>query len=350
VTAPTSPPLMPPAGWYPDPEQAWTWRWWDGNRWADLRAPQTGWVPHRDPYSFSAWFEDSFTAFKAVTGRVGWLIALVWVVATALVGVFVVAVYNSGKGREIRDLLNLDRTFGSRSTVLLTDAESDRLIELFRDIVIGAVPWMIALGVVLVIAWTWTTAIAARVAARVNSATVDQVSRPDDAADSVRRSPAVFVSLLALVAISFGTVLASFAPMLLAVGVGGGGEVVAVAAVFGFLAAFAVTFWIFGRLALAAAIAGIGGHGIGVRRSWELTDGHFWGVVGRLVVASLIAGAATFPFSFFNSFGVAFGFSTWLVLLLLLQAASSVIATLINIPAQVVLVEHLTEQHNAMVT
>jgi hypothetical protein len=154
----------------------------------------------------------------------------------------------------------------------------------------------------------------------------------------------VFVSLLALVGISFVVVLVAFAPMLLAVGVGGGGGVVAVAAVFGFLAAFAATFWILVRLSLSIAIAAIGGHGIGLGRSWELTDGHFWGVIGRLAVASLIAGAATFPFSFFNTFGVAFGFSTWLTLVLLLQAASSVIATLVNIPAQVVLVEHLAEQ------
>jgi hypothetical protein len=335
---------MPPPGWYPDPEQAWTWRWWDGSRWTDLRAPQTGWSPHRDPHSFSAWFEDSFAAFKAVARRGGWLIALVWIAATALIGVFVVAVYQSAKGREIGELLDFDRTFGSGSTVLLTDAELDRVGELARDILISAVPWIIALAIVLVITWTWTTALAARVAARVSSGTVDQVSRTDDAADSVRRAPAVFVALLALVGIPSGMTLVAFAPTLLAIGLGGGGGAVAVAAVFGFLAAFAATFWILGRLALATVIAAIGGHGIGVRRSWELTDDHFWGVVGRLVVASLIAGAVTLPFSFLNSFGGVFGFNTWLVLVLLLQAASSVIATLVNIPAQVVLVEHLTEQ------
>ena len=154
----------------------------------------------------------------------------------------------------------------------------------------------------------------------------------------------MFVSLLALAGISFALLLAAFAPMLLVIGVGGGGGAVAVAAVFGVLAALAIMFWILGRLTLATAIAAVGGHGIGVRRSWELTDGHFWGVVGRLVVAGLIASAATFPFSFLYSFGVTFGFGTWLTLLLLLQAASSVIATLVNVPAQVVLVEHLTEQ------
>ena len=49
-----------------------------------------GWTPHRDPHSFSAWFEDSFAAIKAVTRRGGWLIALVWSATTALIGVFVV--------------------------------------------------------------------------------------------------------------------------------------------------------------------------------------------------------------------------------------------------------------------
>ncbi len=58
----------------------------------------------------------------------------------------------------------------------------------------------------------------------------------------------------------------------------------------------------------------------------------------------LIAGVATFPVGFLDSFGVALGFTTWLVVVLALQAVSSVFATLVNIPAQVVVVEHLTEQ------
>ncbi len=273
------------------------------------------------------------------------MVALVWVAATALIGVFVVAVYNSGRGRELRDLLQFDRRFGSGDTVVLTDAELDRVGELLRDIAIGSIPWMIALAVVLVATWTWTAALSARVAARVGPRTVDHVSRVDDAADSVRRCPAVLASLLALAGISGGAILVAFAPMLVAIGLGGGGGAVAVAAVFGLLAAFTFTFLIYGRLSLAAALAAVGGHGIGVRRSWELTDGHFWGVVGRLVVAGLVAGVVTFPFSFVTSFGAALGFATWLVLVVFLQAASSVMTTLVSIPAQVVLVEHLTEQH-----
>jgi len=340
---------MPPPGWYPDPERSWTWRWWDGVRWTEQRAPQASVGRHRNPYSFSAWFEQSVAAFTAVARRVGWLIASTWCTATAMLGVFVAVVYHSSKGREIRDLLQFDRGFGSGSTVSLTDAEADRVGELVRDIAIGAVPWMIALAVVLVVTWTWTAALAARVASRVDSGTVDLVTRADDAADSIRRAPVVFASMLALIAIIIAALLATFAPLLLVLGLGGGGGVVAVTAVFAVPAALVLSYWLYVRLGLVTALAAIGGHGLGIRRSWELTDGHFWGVLGRLLVAGLIAGAATFPLSFVNSFSVVFGFGVWLFLVLLLQAAASVLGVLVTVPAQVVLVEHLTEQHGEVI-
>ena len=213
----------------------------------------------------------------------------------------------------------------------LTDAEADRVSELVRDIASGAVPWMIALAVVLVVTWTWTSALAARVAARIDSGTVDQVTRADDAADSIRRAPVVLASMLALIGITLGALLATFAPLLLVLGLGGGGGAVAVAAVFGVPAALVLSVWFYVRLGLATPLAAIGGHGIGIRRSWELTGGHFWGVLGRLLVAGLIAGVATFPLSFVNSFSVVFGFGVWLFLVLLLQAASSVIGVLVTV-------------------
>lgn len=338
---------MPPPGWYPDPEQAWTWRWWDGSRWSELRAPQTGWTEHRDPYSFSAWFTEAVRAVKAVARCVGWLIAVVWLACGVLLAAFFLAVFSSGKGREIRSLLQLDESFGSNRTVELTDAEFDRLGDLWWDILRAAVPWMIALSVVLMIAWTWTTVVAARVAARVDLGTVDEVSRADDAADAVRRVPAVFVTFVALVAITSGVVLASFLPMVILLVVDAGGVAVAVAAVFGVIAAVVLSGWLVGRLSLAIVIASMGGYRLGLRRSWSLTEGHFWPVVGRILIAGLIASAVTAPLSFVSSFALPFGFITWLLFVLVVQAVSNVITALVTVPAQVVIVEHLDAQRTA---
>ncbi len=77
MTWPTGPPPMPPSGWYDDPEQPWTWRYWDGARWTDHRSPM--WVPPaRDPLSFSSWFERSVDAAKVAIRRVGVLLVGVW--------------------------------------------------------------------------------------------------------------------------------------------------------------------------------------------------------------------------------------------------------------------------------
>jgi hypothetical protein len=35
----SDPPNLPPAGWYPDPDQAYTQRYWTGSEWTDQRAP-----------------------------------------------------------------------------------------------------------------------------------------------------------------------------------------------------------------------------------------------------------------------------------------------------------------------
>jgi hypothetical protein len=38
---------LPPAGWYPDPDQAQTQRYWTGQQWTDQRAPMSP-APERD--------------------------------------------------------------------------------------------------------------------------------------------------------------------------------------------------------------------------------------------------------------------------------------------------------------
>jgi hypothetical protein len=341
---------MPPSGWYPDPEQAWTWRYWDGARWTDHRAPRVV-APGRDPFSFSAWFEESFAAFKAVARRVGLLIAAVWVIAITLYGVVFYSVFNSSNGREIRDLIEFDRIFGSAGatdTVVLTDAEWNRVGDLFLDSLWAALPWLFGISMVVLFGSVWSLVVAARVADRVDDGDVAQLSRADDAAEAIRRVPAVVGAVLILVGISMGVFFVALAPLLIALLTGADGAVIALAAVFGVPAGIVASVWLWGRLVLATVIASIGGHGVGIHRSWELTQGRYWGVVGRVGVAGLIASAVTIPFSFFNNVAVAFGFTTWVISVMVLQVVSNTMSTLISVPAQVVLVRHLTEQRRGV--
>ena len=342
---PHGPPMMPVAGWYPDPEQPWSWRWWDGQRWTDMRAPMVADRPGRDPHSVSAWFDDSVAAVKAVVVRVGLLVLAVIGSTNVLFGVFAVAVSTSGRGRELRSLLRLDDVFGGSTTAVeLSDAEWDRVRDLAGDIAVSAVPWIVVLSIVAALTATWALAISARVADRVPSAAAGGVSRLDDSAAALRRVPAVVAGFLALAAITSGVLGVAFLPLMLTLATDAGGGAVAVAAVFGTIGAAVVLAWLLGRLALTPVLAALGGCGLGLGRSWELTDGHYWGTIGRLLLASLVAGAASVPFSFFNSFGLPFGFVTWLVVLLVAQALSNVVNTLVAVPAQVVLVHHLAEQ------
>jgi hypothetical protein len=301
--------------------------------------------PGRDPYSVSAWFDDSVAAVKAVVVRVGLLMLAVIGVTNVLFVVFAVAVFTSGRGREIRSLLQLDDVFGgSTSTVELTDAEWDRARDLAGDIALSAAPWIVVLSIVAALTAIWALAISARVADRVPSAAVAEVSRLDDSTAALRRVPAVVAGSLALAAISTGVVAVAFLPLLSTLAADAGAGAVAVAAVFGTIGAVVVLAWLLGRLALTPVLAALGGSGVGLRRSWQLTDGHYWATIGRLLLASLVAGAASVPFSFFTSFGLPFGFLTWLVVLLVAQTLSSVVNTLVAVPAQVVLVRHLDEQ------
>jgi hypothetical protein len=345
---------MPPPGWYPDPELAWTWRWWDGGRWTDLRAPQRV-PPERDPYSFSAWFEESVAAVKAVVLRIGVPVLAAWMVVgfLALIGFVIVA--RSGTGREIRDLLEFDTSFGvagSETTVELTDAEIDRLGELIGDVAWWALPWLAVVTLLAILVSAWVTALVARAAERAvagdlegGRARVEAVSRTDDAADALRRVPAVLASTIVFgLVIALGFLVVSI-PLLLVLVLGLGGGAIALAAVFGFLAAFALGFYVWVRLSLAPVIAAVGGHGIGVRRSWTLTDGHVWPVAGRLVIVALVAGAISTPLSAVNAIAPFFGLMTYVVTLVVLQAATVAATSLTSVPAQIVLVRRLGERY-----
>ena len=154
--------------------------------------------------------------------------------------------------------------------------------------------------------------------------------------------PAVVGALLTVSLIGIGVMVVALLPLVVALGADAGGGAIAVTGIFGFIAALVSVSLVFVRLSLAVVLASLGGWGIGIRRSWQLTEGHFWGVLGRLLVAGLIASAASFPLSFVNSFGLSFGFTTWVVSLVVFQAIGNVVTTVVTVPAQVVLVGHLT--------
>lgn len=340
---PTSPPLMPPPGWYADPEQAWTWRWWDGARWTEIRSPQTT-GPVTNPYSFSKWFDQSFTLFKHLFRQIAIIVVAAWVLVGVLAMAAVFVVLNGSKGSEIRSLLQLDDVFGSggSTTVFLTDAEADRVGELAIDLFWSSLPWMIALALIATFVWLWTTAFASLTAYRIDGDAA--VDRTEHAAAAVRRSPVLLASIFVIGAAVAAVMLLVLVPLFIAIAADAGGGAIALTGIFGFLAAISLVYFLWLRLALAPLLAVLGGHGIGIGRSWELTHGHFWGVAGRLIIAGLIVGAVTFPLNFVNVFGISFGFFAYLAIVVAFQLAGIIASTLVSVPAQVVLLRHLTEQ------
>ncbi len=338
MTWPTGPPPMPPQGWYDDTEQPWTWRYWDGAAWTDHRAPM--WVPPvRDPLSFSAWFERSVAAVKLAVRRVGLVLASLWLVLGVLGSWFVVAVFDSDRGQELRRLLEFDETpvgpSGSTVTVELTTREAERARELLQEMFWSALPWLVVLAVVVIAASAWSVALVARAVQRriVDQAVTTDV---DDtlgtiAVDALRRVPAVVASGFVVFLVFMGIWLIGSVPVVLVAVAGGGTAAIVLTVLFVVVLLVVVTAWLWGRLTLASAIAGAGGHGLGLRRSWELTThGRFWFVVSRLVVTGLLAGAASGVVNIVTTFGQFLGFVVFVVAVVLLQAiavAASIIVT-----------------------
>ena len=71
------------------------------------------------------------------------------------------------------------------------------------------------LSIVAALTATWALAISARVADRVPSAAVSDVSRLDDSAAALRRVPAVVAGVLALAAIGTAVLGVAFVPLVL---------------------------------------------------------------------------------------------------------------------------------------
>jgi len=64
---------LPPAGWYPDPNDPSMWRWWDGMVWTEHFAPRQAQPPTPDPQAQTAVVatraQDTLSVFKPAKGR-----------------------------------------------------------------------------------------------------------------------------------------------------------------------------------------------------------------------------------------------------------------------------------------
>ncbi len=329
---------MPPSGWYDDPDQPWTWRYFDGAHWTDHRSPM--WVPPvRDPKSLGVWFDSSVVAVKRATRRVGVLVAVVWLVLGALGSWLAIVSFDDRRGRELRRLLDIDQSTlaptGSSTTNELTTAEAERAWELLQDIFWAALPWLTALTIAFVVVAAWSVAL-----------TTQSVRRPDEdlgtlAGGAFRRVPAVFGSGVVVFALFTATWAFASIPVVLVVAADGGGAAIVLTVVFAVLAVVVATVWLWGRLTLASVIAAAGGHGLGIGRSWNITHGRFWFVVGRLLITGLVAGALSGLVSIVNTFGQFLGFASYLVIVMLLQAFTAVVAIVVTVCGHLSTVDQL---------
>ncbi|HUV17709.1 MAG TPA: DUF2510 domain-containing protein [Ilumatobacteraceae bacterium] len=347
MTWPTGPPPMPPSGWYDDPEHPWTWRYWDGARWSDHRAPM--WVPPaRDPSSFSSWFERSVAAVKVAVRRVGVLLVGVWLLFGIAGWWSVVSSFDSDRGRELRRLLDIEGSLFGGSTVTLTDAEADRAWELVQDIFWSALPWIVLLGVGFVLLAAWSVALVVRAVQPhlADPATGGTPAEPLGAfvGAAVRRVPAVVGSGIVVFLVFAGVWIVAWLPVVFVALIGGGGAAIVLTVVFVLLLVVVAMAWLWVRLALASVIAAAGGVGIGVKRSWELTHGQFWYAAGRLIITGLIAGAAGGVINSVTGFGSFLGFVAYVSILFALQAVAFAVSIVVTVSGNLVTIGQLDDR------
>jgi hypothetical protein len=309
------------------------------------------WVPPaHDPLSFSSWFERSVAAVKVAVRRVGVLLVGVWLVFGIAGWWLTVAAFDSDRGRELRRLLDVERTsvVGPTVTAELSDAEADRAWELVQDIFWSALPWIVLLGVGVVVLAAWSVALVVR-------AVQPHLSDPPTGGGpaqplgnlvgaAVRRVPAVVGSGIVVFLVFAGVWVVAWLPVVFVALIGGGGAAILLTVVFVVLLVVVATAWLWVRLALASAIAAAGGRGIGVTRSWELTHDQFWYAAGRLVVTGLIAGAAGGVINSVTGFGQFLGFAAYVAIVAVLQAVAFAASIVITVSGHLVTVEQLVDR------
>ncbi len=311
------------------------------------------WVPPaRDPLSFSAWFEHGVAAVKVAMRRVGLLLVAVWLLVGAAGWVLVMSAFGSDDGRELRRLLEIDQTTfgptGSSMTAELTNAEAERAWELIQDTFWSAVPWIIVLVGAIAVAWAWSVALVAR-AVEPHLAEPSSGDRPvehlgDLVGIAFRRVPAVIGSgIVVFLAFVVVWMVASLPVVFVAVGGGGGAAIVLTVLFVAFLVMVA-TAWLWVRLTLASVVAAVGGHGIGVTRSWRLTRERFWYVTGRLLITGLIAGVASGAVNSVTGFGQFLGFAVYFALVFAFQSIAIAASVMITVAGHLVTIDQI-ERH-----
>lgn len=300
------------------------------------------WVPPvRDPKSLAVWFESSVNAVKRSARRVGVLLVVVWLSLGALGSWMAIASFDDRRGRELRRLLGFDqRTFaptGSPTSNELTTAEAERAWELLQEIFWDALPWLIALTIAFVVLSAWSVASTNRAVQQTD----ERLGALSVAA--LRRVPAVIGSGLVLFGLAVATWALASIPVVLVVVADAGGAAIVLTVVFVALLVVVTTAWLWGRLTLASVIAAAGGHGLGIGRSWYITHGRFWFVVGRLLIAGLIASALSGLVSLGNMFGQFLGFSAYLAIVILLQALTTAVAIVVTVCGHLSTIDQLDD-------
>jgi hypothetical protein len=261
-----------------------------------------------------------------------------------------VSTFDSGRGRELRRLLDIEQnSFGGSRTVDLTDAEAERAWELIQDLFWSALPWMVLLALSFVLVSAWSVALAVRV--QLPHVAEQRADEPSAAtlgglmAAAARRVPAVVGSGAVVFLVLTGVWIVASLPVVLAAVLDAGGAAIVLTSVFVVLLAVVVTSWLWVRLSLSMVLAATGAHGIGVRRSWDLTGGRFWYAAGRLIITGLIAGAASGVVNSIAGFGQFLGFAAYLAIVFTLQAVAAAAAVLITTAGHLVASEQLDSQH-----
>jgi len=332
---------MYPPGWYPDPTTGTAWRWWDGGRWTERTAPFAVPKPTRSGLpTVSQWFDETLRSLRTVARSLWWRLALVWLAVAVPVGAVVVAAAASENGRTVRDALGLDGglLFTGSSRGEVADTDLDRAGDAFGDLMVDVAPWAAAAVVLVFAASCWTYGAVAAVARRHSAVGASEAARI-----GIRRIPAVAAAWVVLYALlSVATALFA-APAVLAWAAGADGVSVVILAFFGALAALVVLPLLGGRFALAPALASLGAHGIGVAASWNATAGRFWAVVGRLLLAALLAGAVVSAAGSVLGVVQFLDLVVYLVVVVTFQAVAALVQTAVLVPGQVVLADQLDE-------